>query len=207
MNSPLNVTAIILAGGRAQRMGGIDKGLIKLRGRPMVEHIIEALRTQVDTILINANRNLDEYSKLGFKVIKDEIDDFQGPLAGIASGLSHSETDYIVTAPCDGPFLAPDYVSRLYHTARENDANISVAFDGERLQPVYAMIKKSLLPSLLAYLRAGDRKIDLWYQQESFVQVDFSSSPKIFTNINTPEELQLNEAFLAKNSINQDEII
>jgi molybdenum cofactor guanylyltransferase len=190
MNKTINVTGLILAGGRAQRMGGIDKGLIKLRGRSMVEYIIEALRSQVDTILINANRNLDKYSKLGLKVIKDEIDDYQGPLAGIASGLSHAETDFIVTAPCDGPFLASNYVSRLYTAAQENNANISVAFDGKRLQPVYALINTSLLPSLLAYLHAGDRKIDLWYQQENFVQVDFSTTPKIFTNINTPEELK-----------------
>lgn len=198
MNKTINVTGLILAGGRARRMGGIDKGLVKLRGRSMVEHIIEALHTQVDTILINANRNLDEYSQLGFKVIKDEIDDFQGPLAGIASGLSHARTDFIVTAPCDGPFLAPNYVSRLYAAADEANANISVAFDGKRLQPVYALINKSLLPSLLAYLHAGDRKIDLWYQQENCVQVDFSATPKIFTNINTPEELENNENSLTK---------
>ena len=99
-----NITGLILAGGQARRMGGTDKGLIQLAGRTMIGHIIDALQPQVSTILINANRNRDSYESYGYPVIEDKIGNFQGPLAGMACGLEHCTTDYIVTVPCDGPF-------------------------------------------------------------------------------------------------------
>ena len=185
-----DTSGLILAGGKAQRMGGIDKGLIELNGRAMITHIIDTLQPQVEKILINANRNLEQYGTFGLEVTTDESGDFQGPLAGFASGLRHCKTDFIATAPCDGPFLVADYVHRLHTAAQENDTLISVAFDGERLQPVYALIHKNLLPSLLQFLTSDERKIDRWYAQQTFAKADFSDVPEMFINVNTPADLQ-----------------
>ena len=189
MNKYNNTAGLILAGGKAQRMGGNDKGLIKLNGRAMIEYVIDGLKPQVSTILINANRNTDLYKQYGFDVLEDQLNDFQGPLAGFASGLEHCQTDYIVTAPCDGPFISPDYVDRLHIAANKQKSLISVAFDGKRLQPVYALLHKSLLASLMKFLQSGDRKIDRWYEQEHYAKANFSDSKEMFTNVNTPEEL------------------
>ena len=185
-----HITGLILAGGQARRMGGIDKGLIQLRGRAMIEYIIDALLPQVSSLLINANRNLDAYQALGFEVLSDDIDGFQGPLAGMAAGLKHCQSGYIATAPCDGPLLPSDYVKTLHCAAQQAGSKISVGFDGKRLQPVYALIHAGLLPDLLAYLAAGERKIDGWYHNHGYAQADFSFCPQMFTNINTRADLQ-----------------
>ena len=190
MKTHNNITGLILAGGLARRMGGTDKGLITLEGRPMISYIIDALAPQVSSILINANRNISTYKEYGYDVISDDIEDFQGPLAGMASGLKHCQTDYIATAPCDGPFLPDNYVDILMHAARKANSMISVGFDGKRLQPVYALIHRDLLNNLVDYLDAGERKIDRWYDKHQFARADFSSSAEMFTNINTPEDLQ-----------------
>ncbi|MEM7304240.1 MAG: molybdenum cofactor guanylyltransferase MobA [Pseudomonadota bacterium] len=189
MNRHHNTSGLILAGGKAQRMGGNDKGLIELNGRAMIEHVIDGLQPQVQTILINANRNVDTYKKYGFKVLEDRLEDFQGPLAGFASGMEHCKTDYIATVPCDGPFISPDYVDRLHKAVSSERAMICVADDGHRLQPVYALIHTSLLDSLMKFLATGDRKIDRWYESVNFAKADFSDVAEMFTNVNTPKEL------------------
>ena len=185
-----NITGLILAGGQARRMGGTDKGLIQLAEKTMIHYVIDALHPQVNNILINANRNQNAYEKYGFSVIQDKIDNFQGPLAGMACGLEHCDTDYLVTVPCDGPFLPSHYVETLYNAAVQKSSNISVAHDGVRLQPVYALIHRSLLPDLLTYLASGERKIDRWYDKHHYAIADFSSNQNMFTNINTPEDLK-----------------
>ena len=190
MKTHKNVTGLILAGGLARRMGGIDKGLVELEGRPMIAYIIDALRPQVDSILINANRNISTYQEYGHNVISDELEDFQGPLAGMATGLKHCKTDYIATVPCDGPVLAENYIDILIKAATQANSPISVGFDGSRLQPVYALIHRDLLSDLNDYLASGQRKIDRWYDKHQFVKADFSSALDMFTNINTPEDLQ-----------------
>ena len=189
MKSHKNVTGLILAGGQARRMGGTDKGLIMLEGRTMISYTIDALEPQVNSIMINANRNIDKYQTYGYPVISDEMADYQGPLAGMASGLKHCETEYIVTAPCDGPLLASNYVATLLQSAQQNNSKISVAFDGKRLQPVYALIHTGLLNDLNDFLASGARKIDHWYEKHQYAKGDFSSIPEMFTNINTPEDL------------------
>ena len=186
-----NTTGLILAGGRAQRMNGEDKGLVQLNGHDMIEYVLASLAPQVGQLIINANRNLEAYEQLGCSVVSDELSDFQGPLAGFISGMQFSHSQYIVTAPCDGPFLCNDYVARLHQHLAHSQSKICVAHDGNRLQPVYALIDTSLIDSLRAFLLAGDRKIDLWYQQEHYCTADFSDTTEIFTNINTPEELAL----------------
>ena len=190
MKKNADITGLILAGGQARRMGGIDKGLIKLQGRAMIAYIIDALLPQVSSLLINANRNLDAYQAFGFKVFSDDIDGFQGPLAGMAAGLKHCQSEYMATVPCDSPVLPPDYVNTLHCATQQAGSKISVGFDGKRLQPVYALIHVTLLPDLLDYLAAGERKIDSWYHNHGYVKADFSCYPQMFTNINTRADLQ-----------------
>lgn len=184
------ITAVILAGGMGRRMGGLDKGQIPLNHKPLIEWVLEAIRPQVKTILINANRNHDAYARYGFPVLRDQLADYQGPLAGFAAGMQAATTSYIVTVPCDGPLLAPDLVQRLLQALQDQQAEIAVAHDGERLQPVYALLPVRLLPSLNAFLDSGERKIDRWYTEHDIALVDFSDSPSTFLNINTPADRQ-----------------
>lgn len=182
------ITAVILAGGMGRRMGGRDKGQIVLQGHPLIEYVLDAIRPQVKTIFINANRHQDDYARYNYPVLTDMLEGYQGPLAGFASGMQTSSTPYIVTAPCDGPLLASDLVKRLCTALTRDDAEIAVAHDGDRLQPVYALIPTDLLPSLEAFLATGDRKIDQWYACHTIALADFSDSPETFRNINTPQD-------------------
>lgn len=186
-----NVTGMILAGGKARRMGGQDKGLVELNGQAMIQYVLDVLKPQVNQILINANRNVSEYKKFGYPVVSDQLEDFQGPLAGIAASMEVAQTKYICTCPCDGPLIAKDLVSRLFSEVnKNNDTKIAVAHDGNRLQPVYALIDCELLANLIDYLTSGERKIDRWYTQHNFKAVDFSDRQECFININTPEDQQ-----------------
>ena len=188
---PGGVTGLVLAGGQARRMGGDDKGLIELVGRPMIDHALAALAPQVDALLVNANRHLERYRELAApyaaEVVSDTLADYQGPLAGIARGLASCTTDWLACVPCDSPLIATDLVARLETARRATDAEIAVAFC-ERLQPVFALLPRALLPSLEAYLAAGDRKIDRWYYRHRVAEADFSDRPEQFLNVNTPEE-------------------
>ncbi|PWG62214.1 molybdenum cofactor guanylyltransferase MobA [Sediminicurvatus halobius] len=183
---PETVTAIILAGGRATRMGGEDKGLIALAGRPMIAHVLDAVRPQVDAIIINANRNHERYAAFGLPVVADREGGFQGPLAGMASGLAHCDTPLALTLPCDGPLVPADLVARLRAALGDGDA--AVAHDGERLQPAHALLRAPVLPSLERFLADGGRKIDRWYASLDVREADFSGQRELFINVNTPEE-------------------
>ena len=188
-----NVTAVILAGGKGRRMHGKDKGLVELANRPLIEYVIDIIKPQVETIILNANRNQEKYSHYGYPVISDELNDFQGPLAGFFSALKNTTTSHIVTLPCDGPLLPDDLVERLLFalnnkTVDNKKADIAVAHDGERMQPVYSLIPTTLIASLNTFLDAGERKIDLWYKQHRIALADFSDCPQTFRNINTAEQ-------------------
>ena len=183
--SEKDVTGVILAGGRAQRMGGIDKGLVELLGKPMIAYVVERLRPQVGEIVINANRNLDDYRYWSQTVIKDSVGEYDGPLAGMASGLEVARTKYILACPCDSPLLASDLAKRMYLQCMEKQAEVAVASDGERLHPVFLLIHRTLLPSVLSFLAAGERKIDKWFAQHTTTIVDFSDKPETFLNVNT----------------------
>ncbi|MCI0399826.1 MAG: molybdenum cofactor guanylyltransferase [Gammaproteobacteria bacterium] len=191
-----SVTGVILAGGRALRMGGRDKGLIELGGKPLVEYVITGLQPQVAEIIINANRNRKRYATYGYPIIADMIDGYFGPLAGIASAMRAAKTPYISTAPCDSPFIPSDLVERLYRGIKEKGAEIGVPHNGERLQPVFALLDRNLLSSVVAYLERGERKIDRWYEQHRLAVVDFSDQPDTFVNVNTPEEAEAIECKL-----------
>lgn len=187
------ITGLILAGGRGTRMGGVDKGLREFRGAPMALHAIMRLSPQVSTLMINANQNIGPYESFGLPVWPDEMGGFEGPLAGVQTGLIHCETDYMVTAPCDSPFLPEDLVVRLGDALAEQDAEIAVAVTGEgetrQPHPVFSLMKTSLLPHLTAYLQGGGRKIETWYRSLRFVEVVFPDEAG-FRNINTLEELR-----------------
>lgn len=183
-----NITAVILAGGKGRRLGGQDKGLVQYKNKKLIEHVLERIKPQVNSILINANRNQATYEQYGYSVINDELSDFQGPLAGFATAMKTTEADYIITLPCDGPMLPKDLVSRLANELKSDPDGIAVAHDGERLQPVYALIPIKHIDSLEHYLASGDRKIDLWYAQHNLITVDFSDQKAAFFNINTEKQ-------------------
>jgi molybdopterin-guanine dinucleotide biosynthesis protein A len=185
------ITGLILAGGRGSRMGNIDKGLQTFRGAPMVLHVIMRLSPQTGSLMINANQNLGPYEGFGLPVWPDQLTGFAGPLAGLQTGLAHCETDYLVTAPCDSPFLPEDLVERLAGAIGEADLAVAVTDDGSRHQPhpVFCLMKASLLPHLTIFLQDGGRKIDAWYKSLDFVEVMFPDEAA-FRNINTMEELR-----------------
>lgn len=194
MTTDERVTGVVLAGGRGRRMGGQDKGLVEFRGRALIEWVLEALDPQVDALLINANRNQARYAAYGYPVVMDELADYQGPLAGFAAALRAAPTELLLTVPCDGPLLPADLVQRLRTAMERGEADIAVAHDGRRMQPVYALLRVSLLPSLESFLAAGERKIDRWYERHVCASVDFSDRPETFANVNSAEERAALEA-------------
>jgi molybdopterin-guanine dinucleotide biosynthesis protein A len=184
------ISGIVLAGGQGRRMGGVDKGLQLLRGKPMVQWIIERFAPQVDEVLINANQNLAVYETFGYRVIPDQIGGFAGPLAGLQRGLAEAKHGLVATVPCDSPFLPHNLVARLYSALQGRGAEIAVAKTAEHPHPVFCLCRRQVLPGLTAYLAGGDRKIQLWYATLKVVEVPFDDEATAFTNINTEEELR-----------------
>ncbi|HVE54750.1 MAG TPA: molybdenum cofactor guanylyltransferase MobA [Ramlibacter sp.] len=192
-----DVTGVILAGGRGSRMGGVDKGLQNFRGMPLALHTLMRLGPQVAEVLINANRNLAAYESFGAQVWPDGISDFAGPLAGFLVGLEHCETELLVTVPCDTPLFPPDLVERLLEALERDGADIAMAAareeDGNvRTQPVFTLMKRDLLESLVRFTHEGGRKIDAWTAQHKTVVVPFDregDEPSAFFNANTLAEL------------------
>lgn len=192
------VTGIVLAGGQGRRMGGVDKGLQPLRGRPMAAHAIERLAPQVDALLINANQNAAAYAALGgaqpYRIVPDQVGGFAGPLAGLHAGLSAIATPLAVTVPCDSPFLPLDLVARLRAGLEAASAQIAVAKTGAQAHPVFALVRREVLPHLTAFLAGGGRKIDAWYATLKLTEVAFDDNPEAFSNINTRDELASHES-------------
>jgi molybdopterin-guanine dinucleotide biosynthesis protein A len=184
------VTGLILAGGQGRRMGGVDKGLQLLQGRPLVAWVLERLGPQVDEILISANQNLERYRSFGHPVLPDEVGGFAGPLAGLERGLALARNELLVTAPCDSPFLPAELVARLRQGLAQDDAEIAVARTGEQPHPVFCLCQRSLHADLRDYLAGGGRKIDAWYARLRVTEVTFDDMPEAFSNINTRGELQ-----------------
>lgn len=182
------VTGVLLAGGRARRMGGTDKGLVELAGRPMVAHVLARLEPQVAALVVNANRNRERYADLGVEVVADTLDGYLGPLAGLLAGMEVAATELVVTAPCDSPFVPPDLVGRLVAGLDAAGADLAVAHDGERQQTVFLLARTALADGLRAWLADGGRKIDAWFARLAVTDVDFRDRPEAFLNINTPEE-------------------
>ena len=193
MIDPNDITGLILAGGRGSRMGGVDKGLQTHHGVPLALHALLRLSPQVGQVLINANRNLGAYEAMGASVWPDALPDYAGPLAGFLAGLEHCETPYMVTVPCDSPLFPLDLVERLAHALDVEDAEIAMAATREgntlQVQPVFCLMKTSLMESLIRFTQGGQRKIDRWTAQHRCVEVPFDD-PLAFANANTPAELQ-----------------
>jgi molybdopterin-guanine dinucleotide biosynthesis protein A len=196
--APDLVTAVVLAGGRATRMGGQDKGLLECCGRPLVARVVEALRPQVAEVIVSANRNPEVYRRItGCPVVADETDDFPGPLAGIAAGLAASHTPLVLVCPCDAPFIAPALVERLA-AGLTVQAEIAVAHDGQRLQPLPALLRRSTLDDLRACMAAGGHAVYRWYAARAVATVDFTDRADDFANINTAQDLQAAERRLCQ---------
>ncbi len=181
------ISGIILAGGKGRRMGGEDKGLTLLRDRPMVQYVIERLTPQLDTLVISANRSHGEYRQFGYPVISDRETSFQGPLAGIASAIEHTETPLVLVSPCDTPLLPTNLVAQLYDTLQQTDHPIAVAHDGERLQQLCFLAKRTILDSITTHLDRGERRVRYWIDSLQPAIAVFDG-PLAFSNINTPEE-------------------
>ena len=195
------ITGLILAGGRAQRMGGIDKGLIPFHHKPLIESTIQRLKPQVESILINANRNITHYASYGYPVIMDEAPDFSGPLAGFAAGFKVCKTPYLLTAPCDSPLLPTDLGIKLATEMTRGDFQLVYASTKETdgkvwVQPVFCLMRSDLQEPLETFLQKGDLKIDRWFKELRSSTVVFDDA-QAFANVNTPEELKrLEEAFV-----------
>nr|WP_255407772.1 MULTISPECIES: molybdenum cofactor guanylyltransferase [unclassified Achromobacter] len=213
------MAGLILAGGRGARMGEIDKGLVRLRGRPLVDHVAATLAPQVAHLLVSANRNADSYARYAPVLADDPAHGaWQGPLAGIAAGLAGSPLPWVVTAPCDTPFLPQDLVARLAAALRADSVTdaavagcatdratagahggaprIAVAHAGGRRQSVCMLLPVDLLPALRAYLDAGERKVDRWQDAHGCIEVDCGDAAA-FMNLNTADELAQAEKITA----------
>ena len=190
------VTGVILAGGRGARMGGVDKGLVEVAGRPMVEHVLAAVERQAGAVAINANRSAERYARYGHPVIADRMDGFQGPLAGMASALAAAATEFVLVVPCDSPLVDVSLGPRLHAALVEREADVAVAHDGERMHPVFVLLRRAARARLDDFLARGERKIDHWFAEEKTAVVDFSDLPEMFLNVNREEDRSRLEARL-----------
>ena len=192
INQSNDISGLILAGGRATRMGGVDKGLQLHLGVPLAQHALDRLRPQVAELLLNANRNLPIYQAMGVPVWPDEIPDFPGPLAGMLAGLYHCSTPYLVTVPCDSPNFPIDLVARLAQGLIDANADLATAYTREagelRAQPVFCLMRTVLRDSLRAFIESGERKTGLFAAQNRGAKVIFDDAAA-FANANTLREL------------------
>lgn len=188
MNRPAadhaDLTVAILAGGRAERLGGADKGLQELDGRPLIEFVLAALRLQnVHRLLIVANRNADRYARYA-PTICDSIPDYRGPMAGIAAALAGCATRWLLSVPVDCPRPPGDLLARLLDAARVSDSSAIVAHDGERRQPLFAIYARELATGAAQAAVEGH---GVWQWQDSLRarELDFSDQRAHFCNLNT----------------------
>jgi molybdopterin-guanine dinucleotide biosynthesis protein A len=192
-----DITGLILAGGRGMRMGQKNKGLQSLNAEPMIMHVLRRISPQVGSTIINANQDIPEYKKFNTPVFSDVFTGYAGPLAGIHCGLKNCKTNYLVSVPCDSPFLPLDLVGRLSTALAENDAQIAVVNtvikdgdgDSHSQQPVFSLLRSDLVNHLEDFLQTGGRKVSAWYKSLRVIEVTFEDLES-FRNINTLAELQ-----------------
>jgi molybdopterin-guanine dinucleotide biosynthesis protein A len=178
-------------------MGGVDKGLQNFNGIPLALFTLMRLQPQVGEMMVNANRNLSAYEAFGAPVWPDVLADYAGPLAGFLTGLERCETEWLVTVPCDTPLFPQDLVARLAQAADRDGADIAMAAareeDGQlRPQPVFCLLGREMLESLVRFTHEGGRKIDAWTAQHKTVLVAFDApgdEAPAFFNANTLAEL------------------
>lgn len=183
------ITGVVLAGGLGRRMGNVDKGLQAMEGRPLAAWAAARLAPQVDELLVNANRNEEAYAAFGYPVIRDELQGFAGPLAGLHAALAHARHPLVATVPCDSPFFPTDLVSRLFAALSSAGATIAVARCAGRTHPVFCLCRRIVLPALQRAIERDELRFERWIRAQHHVEVDFDDQPSAFCNINTPEEL------------------
>lgn len=191
------ITGLVLAGGRGQRMGGADKGLQTLHGRPLAEHVLARLAPQAGALAISANRHHATYEALGApwhaRVLADTLPDYPGPLAGLLTGLAAARTEWLLAAPCDSPWLPADLAARLSAAALAEGADIATVTTANAagevsLHPVFVLLRTALADDLAAFLDAGERKVRAWYARHRAAEVAFADE-RAFYNINSLQEL------------------
>jgi molybdopterin-guanine dinucleotide biosynthesis protein A len=195
--SRMRITGLVLAGGRGTRMGGLDKGLQLLAGEPLASHVLNRIAEQVETVLISANRHLEDYARLGSahnaRIVTDASRDFPGPLAGLLAGLRASSTEFVLCAPCDTPCLPSDLAARLLAALDAEHADVAVAATRDAagdvtLHPVVALVRTTLSNDLATYLMSGERKVRTWYARHKHIEVPFPDE-RAFYNANSLHEL------------------
>lgn len=184
-----DITAVILAGGKARRMDGADKALLTLAGQPLLAHIIAALQPQVTAILLNSNRPAECYAHFSLPVIADAIADQPGPLAGLLSALLARDSELVLAVPCDTPCLPADLVTRMYAALETEHADVCSVSDGAQLHAAFMLARRSVIPALQSYLAAGKRKVQDWLHEQKLAVADFSDRPEAFSNVNTAQDL------------------
>ncbi|MCK9607429.1 MAG: molybdenum cofactor guanylyltransferase [Methylomonas sp.] len=189
MSGQNKVSGVVLAGGMASRMQQRDKGLVIFKQRPLISYALAAMQPVTDELFISANRNRNQYELFGFPVISDSNVNFDGPLAGMLAAMQAAHYPLLLVMPCDSPFFTCQYLQQLLD-ALSDETDVAVAFDGERLHPVFVALKTHLQIDLQAYLRQGERKLQNWLLRHNTVKVDLSLATDIFTNINTLSDLQ-----------------
>jgi molybdopterin-guanine dinucleotide biosynthesis protein A len=182
------IAAVILAGGLGRRMGGVDKGLVEYRKRPLIEWALVALAPQVDQLVISANRNLDTYAAYGHRVLPDTLPDFPGPLAGVLAALDAVQADWLLVAPCDTPHLPPDLAARLLNAAQQHQVPLAVAADEARSHHSCFLVRTDQRDSLTAFLARGERAVRHWQAGLASTTVMFDRA--CFANFNQPEDLR-----------------
>jgi len=193
MQNPIehSITYLILAGGRGQRMNGVDKGLMPWKNRPMIEHVLEQLNAPAKKVIISANRNQKSYKQYADCVIEDNLSDFQGPLSGVLSAMHACNTEYLLCVPCDSPNPPNDMLKQLYNCMQSQQKISAVCHDGERLQPLFALISCSHENLLNEFIQQGRRKVHDFIQLIDPAICDFSKQKDHFNNFNHPDDMQL----------------
>jgi molybdopterin-guanine dinucleotide biosynthesis protein A len=186
-----DVAAVILAGGKGRRVGGEDKGLIDLNGKPLIAHVIDVIAPQVDNLFISANRNIEQYEAFSYPVISDRQAGFCGPLAGIDAAFAATDKPYLLCVPCDTPFLPPNLLSLLYAALQDSEHPMAIATDAHRQHPVINLMKRSVHKDVRSRLEQGELKLMKWIEATGYARVDFSEQPQLLSNLNSLEDLGL----------------
>jgi molybdopterin-guanine dinucleotide biosynthesis protein A len=197
MNKPVfNLAAVILSGGQGSRMGGQDKGLIVVDGRPMIMNALELVSRFTRSFAISCNRNHSTYSQFKCVMLEDKVSDFQGPLAGIHAALLHYESQneglfsHLMVLPCDTPRLQETLLTKLVLAAQKNPSSICYLATSDRPQFLHAIIPVQCLASLTRWLEQGERAVYKWYRQHSVVEVEVTDSDGSMRNINTQSDVK-----------------
>lgn len=184
------LTGAIIAGGRGERLGGIDKALMSFNGRPQLANVIERLRPQVDRLILVSNRPAETYAAFGLPVVADHWPDYRGPLAGVHAALQTCGQGDVLCAPVDAVHLPPDLVSRLLTARQQAGAEAACVHDGDGLQPVCCLLPASWAASAQEALSSGQYALHRWLTGRGVAPADFSDWPRWAWSVNTAEELK-----------------